>query len=91
MENPLRLIDQIEQLVENGKGWMGQRFVNEEEFFVLIQQLRTALPQAMKNVEMSRGAAKAAQQNLQETRGFSDKEQLEIVAILSRRLLDKQS
>ncbi|HEX9996393.1 MAG TPA: hypothetical protein VGB45_04555 [Abditibacterium sp.] len=62
MENPLLLIDKIEQLVENGSGWMGKRFVNEEEFFTLIQQLRTALPQAMKNAKTSRGASQSVQE-----------------------------
>lgn len=43
--NILRIIDEIEQLVENGKGWMGSRAVNEEEFYTKIQHLRASLPQ----------------------------------------------
>jgi cell division septum initiation protein DivIVA len=50
--NVLRIIDEIEQLVENGKGgWLGKRLINEEEFFTKIQQLRSALPKSMKEAE----------------------------------------
>ncbi len=50
--NVLRTLDEIEQLVENGKlGFMGKRVVNEEEFFILIQRLRSELPRAMKDAE----------------------------------------
>ena len=90
MENPLVLIDKIEQLVEKGGGWMGKRLINEEEFLTLILQLRSALPQAIKNLETMRGSSKAARDLIEETRFLTDKEQLEIVAILSRRLLEKQ-
>ncbi|RYG73158.1 hypothetical protein EON80_03490 [bacterium] len=37
--------------MENGKGWMGKRVVNEEEFFTQIQRLRSALPKSMKDAE----------------------------------------
>ncbi len=40
--NIIRIIDEIERLVENGKGWMGKRVVSEEEFFTQIQRLRHA-------------------------------------------------
>lgn len=90
MENPLRLIDEIEQLVENGKGWMGKRVVNEEEFFTLIQKLRTALPQAMKNAGASGVASKKMSDFVEESRLLSDQEQMQILAILANRLADKQ-
>ena len=90
MANSLRIIDEIEQLVEKGKGRMGQRFVNEEEFFTQIQRLRSALPQEMKGTETSRGASKSVAKIIEEPRFLTDKEQLQIVAILSARLLEKQ-
>ncbi len=50
--NVLRIIDELEQLVENSKGgFMGKRVINEEEFFTKIQQLRSALPKSMKEAE----------------------------------------
>jgi cell division septum initiation protein DivIVA len=49
--NVLRIIDEIEQLVENGKNFLGKRVIPEEEFFTKIQQLRSALPKSMKEAE----------------------------------------
>lgn len=49
--NILRIIDEIEQLVEASKGVLGKRLVPEEEFFLKIQQLRLALPQALQDAE----------------------------------------
>lgn len=91
MDNPLRLIDEIEQLVEKGKGWMGKRFVNEEEFFTLIQRLKIALPQFLKSAGQNSGSAprqssKSVNDFIEESRLLSDKEQLQIIAAMSRRL-----
>ena len=47
----LRIIDEIEQLVEQSKGILGKRMVEEEAFFTKVQQLRMTLPQAMKDAE----------------------------------------
>ena len=90
MENPLRLIDEIEQLVENGKGWMGKRVVNEEEFFTLIQKLRAALPQAMKNAGGVGSTSKSVSDFVEESRFLSDREQLQVLATLANRLAQKQ-
>lgn len=49
--NILRLIDELEQLVEESKGILGKRMVAEEEFFTKMQQLRSALPQSLKDAE----------------------------------------
>ena len=86
MDNPLRLIDEIEQMVENGKGWMGQRLINEEAFFVKIQQLRIALPAAMKNAAPSGRASKAVNDLIEESRLLTEREQLQIIAALAARL-----
>jgi len=63
--NVLRIIDEIEQLVENGKNILGKRLVPEEEFFTKIQQLRSALPKSMKEAEdlmrKAEGIVKSAQ------------------------------
>lgn len=50
----LLVLDQIDQIVERAPQWMGKCVINEEEFFVLIQQLRTGLPQPLKNWEYRR-------------------------------------
>ena len=55
--NILRIIDEIEQGVEESKGVQGKRFAEEEAFYTKIQQLRSALPQAMKDAEDA-GAAR---------------------------------
>ena len=47
----LRIIDELEQLVENAPGLMGKKLVNELDFFQRIQRLRTAIPQAVKDSE----------------------------------------
>ena len=49
--NILRIIDELEQLVEESKNILGKRMVPEEEFFHKVQQLRSALPQALKDAE----------------------------------------
>ncbi len=49
--NILRIIDEIEQLVEESKNILGKRMVPEEDFFAKVQQLRSALPQALKDAE----------------------------------------
>ena len=49
--NVLRIIDELEQLVEEGKGILGKRLVPEEDFFSKVQQLRSALPKSMKEAE----------------------------------------
>ena len=49
--NILRIIDELEQLVEEGKGILGQRLVPEEAFFLKVQQLRSALPKALVDAE----------------------------------------
>ena len=41
----------MEQLVENGKGAFGKRVINEEEFFVLLTRLKSALPEDLKKAE----------------------------------------
>ena len=58
--NVLRLIDEIEQLVEEGKGFMGKRLIEEEAFFTKVQALRSALPQAMKDAATSSSAGEVA-------------------------------
>ena len=58
--NVLRLIDEIEQLVEEGKGFMGKRMIEEEAFFTKVQALRAALPQAMRNAATSSSAGEIA-------------------------------
>ena len=47
--NILRIIDEIQQLVEESKNILGKRMVEEEAFFAKIQQLRSALPQALQD------------------------------------------
>jgi hypothetical protein len=47
----LLILDEMEQIVENSKGWMGKRFVSEAEFLPLIQRLRSTLPRARKDAE----------------------------------------
>lgn len=93
----LRIIDEIEQLVENGKGWMGKRVVNEEEFFTQIQRLRSTLPQALKDAEdivkagmpsavVSLKPGRPVQEIIQETSSLSSQEQLQIICALAARL-----
>jgi len=46
------VIDELEDLVENGRSLMGfGRIVHEEEFFVLTQRLRSALPEDIRKAE----------------------------------------
>ena len=90
--NILRIIDEIEQLVEEGKGILGKRLVEEEAFFSKIQQLRMALPQAMKDAEDA-GAARhlggggnasaSLQQVARDASALSQAERLNLVAQLS--------
>ena len=41
-----RLLDELEQLIENAKGGIfGKRIIDEEEFFVKMTQLRAHLSQ----------------------------------------------
>ncbi len=51
--NVLRIINELEQLVEESKGILGKRLVPEEEFFAKVQQLRSALPKTLKDAEQS--------------------------------------
>ena len=88
--NILRIIDEIEQLVENSSGgFMGKRLVNEEEFFTKIQQLRSALPKSMKEAEDNARAASqlAGSASLQEVlvsaEGLSNADKLALIARLS--------
>ena len=55
--NILRIIDELEQLVEESKGILGKRMVEEEAFFAKVQQLRSALPQALKDAEETQTTA----------------------------------
>lgn len=50
-ERTLRLIDEIEQLVERGWSVLGQNFVSEEEFYLLTTRLRSALPMCLRQAE----------------------------------------
>jgi predicted Zn-dependent peptidase len=94
--NVLRTIDEIEQLVENGKGWMGKRVVSEEEFFTLIQRLRSALPRELKDAEdllraglppsVSLEPSRPVQEIIKETSALNRQEQLQIIAALAARL-----
>jgi hypothetical protein len=97
MSEILRTIDKIEQLVENGKGWMGKRLVDEEEFFTLIQQLRSGLPRAMKDAEgliakgesvdlQTRSGSPRVHEIIVQSRDLTSQEQLQIVAALAKRL-----
>lgn len=88
--NILRIIDEIEGLVENSKGgFMGKRWVNEEEFFTKIQQLRAALPAAMRDAEIGAGNAAplagsaGLQEVLQSAQRLSQGEKLALIARLS--------
>lgn len=86
MDKLLQCIDELENLVENGKlGFMGQRMVNEEEFFTIIQRLRTALVEVARANE-TRGASPAAHEVIAQTRDLAPQEQLQIIAALARRL-----
>jgi hypothetical protein len=94
--NVLRIIDEIEQLVENGKGWMGKRMVNEEEFFTQIQRLRAAIPQAVKDAEDAQSLGRATPGSTATSRPVRDfindssllsrQEQLQIISALAARL-----
>lgn len=94
--NVLRIIDEIEQLVENGKGWMGKRVVSEEEFFTQIQRLRAAMPRSLKDAEdmmatgmppsISLKPSRPVQEIVQETSSLSTQEQLQIICALAARL-----
>ncbi len=55
--NILRPIDEIEQLAEEGQSMPGKRLVPEAAFFDKMQQLRAALPQALKDAESSASVA----------------------------------
>ncbi len=105
MTNVLRLVDELEQLVEKGSGLMGKKLVNEKEFFTQIQRLRMALPQSLKDAEdaartapreigqsetVPRESSKSVRDFIEDSRFLSNKEQLQILAALSARLLEKQ-
>jgi cell division septum initiation protein DivIVA len=48
----LRLIDELEMLVENGKGHMfGKVFIDEQSFFIQTSKLKKALPDDLKKAE----------------------------------------
>ena len=47
----LRLIDELEQIVEEGKGFFGKKLINEEEFFTKIARLKSVLPEDIRNAE----------------------------------------
>ena len=88
--NILRIIDEIEQLVEEGKGILGKRLIEEEAFFTKIQQLRSALPQAMKDAEnagatrhLGNDASASLQAVAANARGLSTAEKLSLIAQLS--------
>jgi len=49
--NVLRIIDELEQLVEKSPGVMGKKLISEVEFFSTIQRLRVQMPRAMKEAE----------------------------------------
>lgn len=86
MDKLLQCIDELESLVENSKvGFMGQRMVNEEEFFTIIQRLRTALVEVARANE-TRGASPAASEIISQTHYLTPQEQLQIIAALARRL-----
>lgn len=63
--NILRIIDELEQLVEEGKGILGKRLVPEEDFFSKVQQLRSALPKSMKEAEDLMNKAEAVVKSAQ--------------------------
>ena len=67
--NILRIIDELEQLVEESKGILGKRLVPEEQFSAKVQQLRSALPQALQAAEQSELATKLGAPTHELTRG----------------------
>ena len=85
MDNLLRMLDELEQLVENGKGLMGKRMVNEEEFFTQMQRIRDVVAQS----GASLGTSKAVKDFVEESGQLSEPEQLQIVAALATRLAAK--
>jgi hypothetical protein len=87
MDNLLRLLDELEQLVENGKGLMGKRMVNEEEFFIQMQRIRHVV--ATRDPAVS--TSKAVKDFVEESGQLSQPEQLQIVAALATRLAGKQT
>ena len=91
--NILRLMDELEHLVEASKGFMGKRMVEEEAFFHKVQQLRTALPQALKDAQDSawaRDLTPDASASLREVaaraHNLSRGEKLNLIAQLSAQL-----
>ena len=96
--NILRIIDEIEGLVENSTGgFMGKRWVNEEEFFTKILELRSALPAALRDAEIGVGNAAPPPGSppldvvLANARGLARGERLELVARLSADLMRESS
>ena len=81
------LIDEIEQLVENSKGVLGKRLVEEEAFFAKVQQLRSALPPAMKSRNFSASAAQISALSDEISRG----DKLRLIAQWSAQLADDES
>ena len=67
--NILRIIDELEQSVEESKCVLGKRMVAEEAFFSKMQQLRAALPKALKDAEQSELCAKIGAPLNELTRG----------------------
>ncbi len=89
--NVLRLVDEIEQLVEESKGFMGKRLVSEEAFFTKMQQLRAALPQAMQDAANSAAASANFSDASVQARGLSRAEKLRLIAQLSAELARETS
>lgn len=59
----LRLIDELEQLAENGKYHVFDKvFIHEGEFYQLTAKLKEALPRDLKNTQSMMGQGYAAQQ-----------------------------
>ena len=88
--NILRIIDEIEQLVENSKNILGKRMVEEEAFFAKVQQLRSALPKALKEAEdgatarhLPRDASASLNEVASNASKLSQKERIILIAQLS--------
>ncbi|RYG73162.1 hypothetical protein EON80_03515 [bacterium] len=94
--NILRIIDELEQLVEKSSGFMGKRMVNEEEFFTQIQRLRATIPQSLKDAEdllrsgmptsVNLNPSKSVREVITESSALSRKEQLQIICALAAHL-----
>ena len=88
--NITRIIDEIEQLVEASKGVLGKRMVSEEEFFRKMQQMRTALPKALKEAEdkalanqLSSEVSASLHEVVLQARRLSKTERLNLISQLS--------